>query len=44
MKKKEPEIEHDDEINIYDDYDVLLEDDEIDSLEAGFMSGYRLAS
>ena len=43
-KKKIIDIEEDDELDIYEDYDRLLEDDEIDAIEAGFMSGYRRAS
>ena len=35
------ETEYDEDIDIYDDYDQLLEDDVIDALEAGFMSGYQ---
>jgi len=44
MKRKKVDIEEDDELDIYEDYDRLLEDDEIEAFEAAFMSGYRRAS
>jgi len=44
MKLKKVDIEERDELDIYEDYDRLLEDDEIDAIEAAFMFGYNCAS
>lgn len=37
------EVEYDD-TNIYEDWEQLLENDEIEAFEAGFMAGYNQAN